>query len=108
MDRHSTHIVGACRNALGCPLVDFTAPEDGVVRTGGGILPAKATQMSRNAQIAIELVRTEGKVTTRRLTERAGISRPTAAGVLKSLVGDGMLSWHGKSKRDPHQFYSLP
>lgn len=78
------------------------------MRTGGGILPAKATHMSRNAQIAIELVSAEGKVTTRELAERARISGPTAAAVLKGLVGDGMLACHGKSERDPHQFYSLP
>lgn len=46
-------------------------------------------------------------MTTWGLGERAGRSRPTAA-VLKSLVGDGMLTWHGKSERDSHQFYSLP
>lgn len=56
--------------------------------------------MPRNVHIAIELVSTKGKVTTRRLAERAGIFRPTAAGVLKGLVGEGMLAWHGKSERD--------
>lgn len=39
-------------------------------------------------------------MTTRGLVERVGISRPTAA-VLKGLVGNGMLAWHGKTERGP-------
>lgn len=95
------------RLAGGSILVDFTAPEDRVVRTGA-VAPAEAARLPRNARIAIEVASAEGKVTTRKLSERAGISRPTAAAVLKGLVGEGMLAWHGKSERDPHQFYSLP
>ena len=53
-----------------------------------------------SARSAIELVSAEGKVTTRGLVERVGISRPTAA-VLKGLVGNGMLAWHGKTERGP-------
>lgn len=64
--------------------------------------------MSKNERTAMELARKGGSVTTRELAETAGISKQTASTVLKSLAASGHLRWHGKSQRDPSQYYELP
>lgn len=57
---------------------------------------------------AVKIAADEGRVTTRALAEKAGISSPTALNALKRLTSDGILLWHGTSTRDPHQYYDLP
>ncbi|WP_165249529.1 ATP-binding protein [Adlercreutzia sp. ZJ141] len=64
-------------------------------------------QLSENEVVAIGLARSNGRVTTRELAEALEKSERTAGNVLKGLAEKGELEWHGKSKRDPLQHYTL-
>ena len=61
--------------------------------------------LSRNEVAAVRIAAEKGRVTTRDLAEDRGITTRTASGVLKGLAGRRILTWHGKSTRDPHQYY---
>jgi predicted HTH transcriptional regulator len=95
-------------------LVEEVDPERSVV-----VLPlaraagARTARYARSAgasgeDVAIELARTNGKVTTGMLAERLGVTAVTARKVLRGLVGEGRLVWVGTGPRDPRQHYVLP
>lgn len=71
------------------------------------ISPETFSQLNSNEKAAVKLATENGKVTTAGLVEFAGISRRSAIRVLKRLVEDGILEWHGRNPSDPTQFYSL-
>lgn len=71
------------------------------------ISPETFSQLNSNERAAVKLATENGKVTTAGLVEFAGISRRSAIRVLKRLVEDGILEWHGRNPSDPTQFYSL-
>ena len=48
----------------------------------------------------------EGRVTTKIVVAKLGISRQTAANALKNLESKKVLVWHGASRNDPQQYYS--
>ncbi len=62
---------------------------------------------SENERTAIALAQENGRVTTRKLAETAGISKQTASALLKRLEARGTLRWHGNNKHDPSQYYLL-
>lgn len=41
------------------------------------------------------------------MVDGIGISRKSAAALLKRLVNKGYLRWNGKSVHDPSQYYSV-
>jgi predicted HTH transcriptional regulator len=95
-------------------LVEEVDPERSVV-----VLPlaraagARTARYARSAgasgeDVAIELARTNGKVTTGMLAERLGVTAVTARKVLRGLAGEGRLVWVGTGPRDPRQRYVLP
>jgi predicted HTH transcriptional regulator len=95
-------------------LVEEVDPERSVV-----VLPlaraagARTARYARSAgasseDVAIELARTNGKVTTGMLAERLGVTAVTARKVLRGLAGEGRLVWAGTGPRDPRQRYVLP
>lgn len=63
--------------------------------------------LSAREQLALDIAAKEGRVTTGVFAETAGISRQAAAPILRKLAEDRMLVWHGKSTRDPHQYYAI-
>ncbi|WP_161555454.1 helix-turn-helix transcriptional regulator [Paraeggerthella hongkongensis] len=65
-------------------------------------------KLNDNERLALRLVAEEGRITTSNLVEKAGVSKPTASRVLKSLVDEGLLVWHGKNRTDPFQYYGPP
>lgn len=71
------------------------------------ISPETFSQLNSNERAAVKLATENGKVTTAGLVEFAEISRRSAIRVLKRLVEDGILEWHGRNPSDPTQFYSL-
>lgn len=73
----------------------------------GGVSQEIMESLSENEKTAMRLAMTGGKITTRLLADAAGISRQTAATVLKGLQGKGILDWHGHSSRDPSQHYTV-
>ncbi|MBQ9058074.1 MAG: putative DNA binding domain-containing protein [Atopobiaceae bacterium] len=64
-------------------------------------------QLNSNEITAIDLARANGRVTTRELAYALQKSEKTAGSVLKGLAEKGELIWHGKSRRDPSQHYTL-
>lgn len=63
--------------------------------------------LSGNEIAAIRLAAENGIVTTKGLAENRGITTRTASSVLKGLASRGILTWHGKSPRDPKQYYEI-
>ena len=55
---------------------------------------------------ALTLAIDNGKVTVRQLAVDAGVHSRTASRVLKHLVEDRLLHWHGSGPHDPKQYYA--
>lgn len=69
--------------------------------------PAMLMLLSKNEIAAVRIAVEKGRVTTKGLAESRGITTRTASGVLKDLARRGVLVWHGKNTRDPHQYYEV-
>ncbi|MBQ9044035.1 MAG: DUF977 family protein [Eggerthellaceae bacterium] len=82
------------------PLDDSPAGLSGM--TGG--LPEG---LNEREHIAYELAREQGRVTTKALTDAAGVGRQTASNTLKDMAARGLLVWHGNSANDPSQYYTV-
>ena len=65
------------------------------------------SRFSPNEAAALDVARRCGKVTTKDLTEATGLTRQAASALLKRLAEGGALVWHGASRNDPRQYYSL-
>lgn len=65
-------------------------------------------KLSKNESMAVELARKNGRVTTRELSAAIDRSERTAGTILKGLAKRRVIVWHGKSTRDPSQYYTLP
>ena len=82
------------------------ANEDVLSHGKGQNVPLETfAKLNDNERIALRLVAKEGRVTTARLVEKLGVSKPTASRVLKNLADAGLLIWHGKNRTDPFQYY---
>lgn len=57
--------------------------------------------------IAVQAAYARGHVTTKELTELIGRSAKSSSAILKGLDAKGVLAWHGTSRTDPVQYYSL-
>lgn len=64
-------------------------------------------RLSAREQVAIDMARMQGKVTTKGLSDAEGVSRDTARATLRRLADEGMLEKVGKGPNDPHQYYRL-
>lgn len=69
--------------------------------------PETLLLLSKNEIAAVRIAAEKGRVTTKGLAESRGITTRTASGVLKELARRGVLVWHGKNSRDPHQYYEV-
>jgi ATP-dependent DNA helicase RecG len=58
-------------------------------------------------QSAFSNILVKGKITTSDVVDLTGRSKVTAIKLLKKLVDKDILKWHGNSRYDPKQFYSL-
>lgn len=56
---------------------------------------------------AVRLVVNRGRVTTKALADYTGRSISLCARTLKGLANKNILVWHGSSKNDPAQYYSI-
>lgn len=63
--------------------------------------------LSQNEIAAMRLAAEKGRVTTKELAANRDITARTASAVLKALSNRGLLTWHGNSTRDPHQYYEV-
>lgn len=80
--------------------------EDVLSHGKGQTVPLETfAKLNDNERLALRLLAEEGRITTASLVKKAGISKPTASRVLKNLVDEGLLVWHGKNKTDPFQYY---
>ena len=83
--------------------------EDVLSHGKGQAVPLETfAKLNDNERLALRLAAEEGRVTSASLVEKAGVSKPTASRVLKNLVDEGLLVWHGKNKTDPFQYYGPP
>lgn len=57
---------------------------------------------------AVQYVYNTGRVTTGELAKLIGKGATLSSKTLKRLTEKGILVWHGSSKNDPSQYYSLP
>lgn len=71
------------------------------------LLTAPNAQLSDNERVAFRLAIEQGRVTTAMLSESAGISKLTANRTLKHLADMEVLTWRGRNKTDPSQYYEL-
>lgn len=63
--------------------------------------------LSKNEIAAIRIAAENGRVTTKMLAAKRGVTTRTASTVLKGLANRALLTWHGKSPRDPQQYYEI-
>lgn len=74
-----------------------------------GTIGAEAyAALNENEITALQCVYSTGRITTSELAKLTGKGAETCSKTLKKLAGKGALVWHGTSRNDPSQFYSLP
>ena len=56
---------------------------------------------------AVQAAYARGRVTTRGLAKLIGRSTKSSSAILRGLDAKGVLAWHGTSRTDPAQYYSL-
>ena len=83
-----------------------TLPVVSADSTGDRTGKAAGRQLNANEQAAFNLAVETGRVTTRGAAEATGLSRQAASALLKRLADRGLLTWHGKSPKDPRQYYT--
>lgn len=70
-----------------------------------------ATQAQRlpdGSQQILDVLRAAGRgLGTGDVEEAVGLSRPAVVRRLQALADEGLVEWHGKSKRDPRAFWTL-
>lgn len=71
------------------------------------LLPDSDTQLGDNERLAFRLAIEQGRVTTAMLSENAGVSKLTANRTLKRLADIEVLTWRGRNKTDPSQYYEI-
>ena len=91
--------------AYGPDRTTLTLPLTNDARNGSA--DASGAHLSDNERIAIRIAGSEGRATSRSVSDAAGISRQAASALLKRLVDRSLLEWHGASAKDPRQYYSL-
>lgn len=65
-------------------------------------------RLPRGSQEVLQLLRTaERGLSTGDVAEAMAMSRPSANKRLKALEGEGLVTWHGKSPRDPRAIWTL-
>ena len=64
-------------------------------------------RLPKGARDLVRIVRDAGRVSTGDLVEATGKSRPAVLQQLKALEKAGLLTWTGKSTKDPRAFWSL-
>lgn len=90
---------GPDRTTLTLPLVSADS-------TGNRTEMAVDKQLSANELAVFNLAVEAGRATTREAVEVTGLSRQAASALLRRLVDRGLLTWHGKSAKDPRQYYT--
>lgn len=68
---------------------------------------SEGIKLSDNERIAFRLATDKGRVTTAMLSENAGISKLTANRTLRRLADIEILTWRGRNKTDPSQYYEI-
>ncbi len=63
--------------------------------------------LSQNEIAAMRIAAEQGRVTTKELASKRGITTRTASTVLKGLAARSLLTWQGNSARDPRQYYEI-
>ncbi len=93
--------------------------QDPVYRQTGGSVRLVLTSMPRlhsrqaqrlpdGSQQVLDILIAAGKgLGTGDLAEATGLSRPAIIRRLQALEDEGLISWHGKSTRDPRAFWTL-
>lgn len=71
------------------------------------LLPVSDTQLSDNERVAFRLAIERGRVTTAMLSENTGTSKLTANRTLKHLAKIEVLTWRGRNKTNPSQYYEV-
>ena len=101
-------IINACRNdGIYMPqydvsstdiTVEFTAPEERLIRTNGRVNDRVNDRVTVNEQSVIALLTDNNKYTVTELAEKLSLSRKTIAGCIKSLKEKGLLERIGSNK----------
>lgn len=81
---------------------------EAAIAAGGITAPAvhnSFDELNEAEKIAMQIARDSGRVTRKALIEQAGVGRTKAAKTLKHLSEMGALTWVGKAKYDPYQYY---
>lgn len=94
------------RSTIFLPLDAGSAERDDSA-SGEDATGALFKELPENERAAMEIAFREGRITTRMAVDEIGISRKSAAALLKRLAGKGCLQWNGKSVHDPSQYYSV-
>lgn len=86
--------------------VPYLNEQDDVVPSIVNQTELPATGLTDIEREALTIAAVEGKVTPKRLAEKAGVHSRTASRTLKQLAQQGLLHWHGSGPRDPKQYCS--
>lgn len=102
-------VVNRYRQALGTDASGEQVLKSRGFLIGGYLTNAGILLFSENPSRFMPQARVRvGKITTRELSSLIGKGLTLSSKTLRGLAAKGILEWHGNSKNDPSQFYSLP
>lgn len=97
------------RRGLAAPIYTQTAMTVRLVLSAADAIPTETlATLPRGAQRTLDTLRTAGRpLGTGEILELAGITRPTATRHLNALRRAGLVSWEGRSAKDPRATWRL-
>lgn len=93
------------RAGLADPLFRQTA---GSVHLTLSAQPLRGERLPDEARIILDALRQVDRLRTSEIAELVGLSRPATIARLRALREAGLISWVGKSARDPRAYWTLP
>lgn len=69
---------------------------------------SQAQRLPEGSQLVLDVLIAAGRgLGTGDIAEATGLSRPAITRRLQALQDEGLVQWHGKSKKDPRAFWTL-
>src|SRR4051794_22405971 len=92
---------------LGDPLYEETQASVRLTLSGEAYDRELDARLPHDSRTIMAALREGGALSTGEVAEHIGVSRPTAKNRLDQLREAGLVSWTGKSPRDPRASWSL-
>lgn len=79
-----------------------------ILKAADAVDPRVLNRLTKSGRRVLNILRAEGRpLGTGQIAELSGIARPTAKRALETLAKAGLVTWEGRSDRDPRATWRL-